>query len=167
MREMACTARALHSTGRMDGCPELAGSLLHHSNRNLEFHETQWQQGNAWQAWLWTLGMIAEHYQHDCSGEREHPLNDDPVGSFAEALSHHIGENLPWAECSWEQLLARAMEWVSDDRIIRDSLEEVLGGSPRVNEAYIHWGTEEMMEEVDLEVRKQMGLPETGEEPGL
>ena len=165
VRELVCALRVLNETQQMQGCLELARNVLHSGQQHLDFQETRWEQGNAWEAWLWTLGMIAEHYEHECQGEKEHELREDPVCSFGKALREHIKEGLPWPECSWTELLIRAVEWVENDINIENELEEALGGAPQVNQAYIQLGPEEMMEEVDQEVRRQMELPESTPAP--
>ena len=165
VRELVCAVRALNETEQMQGCLELARNLLHCGNQHLDFQEALWEQGNAWEAWIWTLGMIAEHYEHGCRRGKKHELPEDPVESFGKSLRQHIKENLPWPECSWTELLIRAREWVAEDLNIGNELEEALGGAAQVNQAYIHWGPEEMMEEVDQEVRRQMKLPESARAP--
>ena len=165
VRELVCAIRALNETEQMQGCLELARNVLYCGKQHLDFQEALWEQGNAWDAWLWTLGMIAEHYEHECQREKKHDLLEDPVESFGKALRQHIKENLPWPECSWKDLLIRAREWVENDIHIENELEEALGGAAQVNQAYIHWGPEEMMEEVDQEVRRQMELPESAPAP--
>ena len=108
VRELVCALRVLNETQQMQGCLELARNVLHSGQQHLDFQEARWEQGNAWEAWLWTLGMIAEHYEHECQGEKEHELREDPVCSFGKALREHIKEGLPWPECSWTELLIRA-----------------------------------------------------------
>ena len=77
------------------------------------FHQTEWSEGNAWKAWLWIIQETVAHHNRECGKAEQESLDEDPLGGIAEALAHHVENQLPWSDRPWGELVLRSRHWIN------------------------------------------------------
>ena len=154
IRALACAARAMARIRQPEDCEEYDLHIFEQDEEHLRFHEARWTKGDAWEAWVWILKQAVDWHRSRCRCNPWDSL-DDALEGIGKALAHHIGNDLPWTNRPWAELVMRSREWIRHGEPVYEAEEELGTGAA----AFADGNHDRMMREINREIQQELGLP--------
>ena len=117
IERLVCGTRALASIERGGTCDNYLMHIFQHDQEHLIFHQAEWSEGNAWKSWLWIIQEAVADHNRECGKAGQESLEEDPLGGVAEALAHHVENQLPWSNRPWEELVLRSRHRINEQQV--------------------------------------------------